>query len=251
MSPKDFFTLYRLARARKLSENDYRAFQLFQARLVADYLRRRGFSFAGRRLLDLGSGIGGYSEEFARRGARVVSVDLAPPLSWRAAGVAPVRASALAVPLAGRSADLVFCASLIEHVEDPALLLEEIARVARPGGLVYVSFPPYWSPVGGHEFSPFHYLGERVALRLARRRAEPPAWVHRVQDAPEEPRSFARLYRGWGLYRMTLRRMGRLLASAPFERLEVSTRYLPFSFVRWPLIGELLTWHAQFLLRRR
>jgi SAM-dependent methyltransferase len=251
MLPRDFLVLSRLARARRRSEADYRRFQAFQARLVADHLVARGFVFAGRRVLDLGSGIGGYSEELARRGGKVVAVDLAPPLSWRAPGVFVVAGSALAIPLADGSADAVFCASLIEHVEDPARLLAEIARVVRPNGLCYVSFPPYWSPVGGHEFSPFHYLGERLALRLARRRAEPPAWVHRVQEAPAEPRSFARLYKGWGLYRMTVARMRRLLARSPFETLEVSTRYLPFSFVRWPLAGELLTWHAQFLLRRR
>ena len=195
--------------------------------------------------------MGGYSAEFARRGARVVSVDLTPPPSWRAAGVAPVRASALSIPLGDATADVVFCASLIEHVEDPGRLLDEVARIARPGAFVYVSFPPYWSPVGGHEFSPFHYLGERAALRLARRKAEPPDWVHDVYEATDEPRSFARLYKGWGLYRMTISRMRRLLAKRPYQRIELSTRYLPWSFIRWPLVGELLTWHAQFLLRRR
>ena len=104
--------------------------------------------------------------------------------------------------------------------------------------------------MGGDEFPPFHYLGERLAMRLARRRADPPEWVHRVQEAPEEPRSFARLYRGWGLYRMTVRKMRRPPSATPFERIEVSTRYLPLSFVRWPFLGEVLTWHAQFLLRK-
>jgi hypothetical protein len=30
----------------------------------------------------------------------------------------------------------------------------------------------------------------------------------------------------------------------------MSTRYMPASFIRWPVIGEALTWHAQFLLRK-
>lgn len=250
MRLKEFHELSRLVRTRRRSESDYRAFQAFQARLISDHLARRGFPFAGARVLDLGSGIGGYSAEFARLGARVVSVDLAPPLGWRSPGVSPIQGSALAVPLRDGAADAVFCASLIEHVEDPGRLLAEIGRVLRAGGLAYVSFPPYYSPVGGHEFSPFHYLGERLAMRLARRRADPPEWVHRVQDAPEEPRSFARLYRGWGLYRMTVRKMRRLLSATSFERVELSTRYLPLSFVRWPFLGEVLTWHAQFLLRK-
>jgi len=246
----DYARLWRLARARKRSREDYRAFQRFQASRLAKYLESRGARIRGARLLDLGSGFGGYAAEFASRGARVVGLDLVQPGGLERDGILPVRGSALDVPLRDSAFDLVFCASLIEHVEDPGRLLAEIARVLRPAGYAYVSFPPYWSPVGGHEFSPFHYFGERLALRLARGRGDPPEWIHRVQEATDEPRSFAELYRGWGLRRMTIRRMRRLVAASDLDALDVSTRYLPVSFVRWPLIGEVLTWHAQFLLRR-
>jgi SAM-dependent methyltransferase len=251
MPLREYSELWRLAKARRRSQEDYRRFQAFQARLIVRYLERHGIELDACRLLDLGSGFGGYSGEFARRGAGVVGVDLVQPSGLALKGVRPVIASALELPFRAESFDLIFCASLIEHVASPARLLAEMERVLRPGGCAYVSFPPYWSPVGGHEFSPYHYLGERLAMRLARRKAIPPEWVDRVQQAPDEPRSFESLYRGWGLYRMTVRRMRRLLASTQFDRADLSTRYLPVSFVRWPLLGELLTWHAQFLLRKR
>lgn len=246
----DYRRLWRLARSRRRSQQDYRAFQRFQASRIAEYLESHGVRVRRSLVLDLGSGFGGYASEFAGRGARVVGVDLVQPPGLEADGVRPVRASALALPLADAVFDLVFCASLIEHVTDPGLLLNEIERVLRRDGFAYVSFPPYWSPVGGHEFSPYHYLGERAAIRLARGRSAPPEWVHRVQEATIEPRSFARLYRGWGLYRMTVAKMRRLLAESRFETVDVSTRYLPASFIRWPLLGEVFTWHAQFLLRK-
>jgi SAM-dependent methyltransferase len=248
---RDYSELWRLASARRRSEEDYRRFQGFQARLIIRHLERHGVALEACRLLDLGSGFGGYSREFVRLGAAVVAVDLVQPAGLRTGGSRPVEASALELPFRPGSFDVVFCASLIEHVASPARLLEEVDRVLAPRGFAYVSFPPYWSPVGGHEFSPYHYVGERLAMRLARRRATPPEWVHRVQQAPDRPRTFENLYRGWGLYRMTIRRMRRLLASSRFDLVDVSTRYLPFSFVRWPLLGELLTWHAQFLLRKR
>ena len=42
---------------------------------------------------------------------------------------------------------------------DPMGLIEEMIRVTRPGGLVYLSFTNWYSPWGGHEMSPWHYLG--------------------------------------------------------------------------------------------
>ena len=98
----------------------------------------------------------------------------------------------------------VFSASLIEHVATPETLLAEIGRVLAPGGFCYLSFPPFYSPRGGHEFAPYHYLGERLALRLtpaARRELD---WKDNPYRPTERPRSFADLYAGWGLYRMTV-----------------------------------------------
>jgi hypothetical protein len=41
-----------------------------------------------------------------------------------------------------------------------------------------------------------------------------------------------------------------LIKASGLQLINLSTRYLPFSLIRWPLLGELLTWHAQFLLRK-
>ena len=251
MALRDYFELWRLAGARRRSEEDYRVFQAFQARLILRYLERQGVETSRGRVLDLGSGVGGYGSEFARGGADVVAVDLGDPGGPSPSGVRPVQASALALPFGSETFDFVFCASLIEHVPDPALVLSEIERVLKPRGFAYVSFPPYWSPIGGHQFSPYHYLGERLAIRLAGRRGRGPDWAHRRLEVPDHPQSFAELFGSWGLYRMTVAGMRRLIAASRLECLDLSTRYLPVSFVRWPVLGEVLTWHAQFLLRKR
>jgi len=227
-------------------------FQSYQAQWLIDYLGQHSVTLPGKHLLDLGSGVGGYSLSFLKAGARVTSVDLVQPTRPEALDLPlqQVRGDALRIPLCSESVDLVFCASLIEHVRDPQVLLEEIRRVLKPGAVAYVSFPPYYSPMGGHEFAPYHYLGERIALRMVSRRRVVAEWVKSMYSANEEAASFDDLYAGWGLYQMTIRKMRRLIRVVDLVCEDLSTRYLPVSAIRWPIVGELLTWHAQFLLRK-
>jgi len=54
-------------------------------------------------------------------------------------------------------------------------MLAEMTRVTRPGGIVFVTFTNWLSPDGGHETSPWHYLGgERAAARYQRKHGKTP-----------------------------------------------------------------------------
>ena len=64
----DLVQLWTLARRRLRSPEDYVLFQAHQAAMLADYLRRNGVTLAGRTVLDLGSGLGGYSKIWLDRG---------------------------------------------------------------------------------------------------------------------------------------------------------------------------------------
>jgi SAM-dependent methyltransferase len=248
MNINDYIKLWKLSRRRLRSEEDYREFQAFQAALIFSYLQDWGVHFEKRPVLDLGSGVGGYSREMTKREARVISLDLTQPLS-KTSGLSLV-ADALSIPLRDESVSFVLCASLIEHVIDPARLLEEIRRVLKKKGHCYLSFPPFYSPWGGHEFSPFHYLGEDWAIRLKGQRREVPEWVSNLYEISTAPQSFAKLYQDWGLFKMTVAKARHLIDVSGLEMLNISTRYLPVSFIRWPVLGEVLTWHAQFLLKK-
>jgi|GEM_PF-437609 len=231
----DYLTLWQLARRRFDSGQDYQAFQQFQGRLLMADFGSKGLSFEGQKVLDMGCSWGGYGQLFVEARAEVTSIDIeAHPQVPEAVRNGLVVSNALALPVQAGQFDFVFCASLIEHVSQPARLLAELYRALRPGGRCYVGFPPFYSPAGGHQFKPFHLLGERVATILVGKGRY----------------TFADLGGGWGLYRVTIGQIRRLLAEVGLVIDDISTKFLPLSPARVPLLGEFLTWYVQFLAHK-
>ena len=48
--------------------------------------------------------------------------------------------------------DLVVSFNALEHIPDPGLAISEMIRVARPGGLIYITFDPIWTCDSGSHF---------------------------------------------------------------------------------------------------
>jgi SAM-dependent methyltransferase len=249
MQIQDYLNLYRLAKRRLDSAEAYQAFQQHQGELLVRFIQAHHLVIEGKKVLDLGCGLGGYSLALQEHGAQVISVDLSPikpPGNFKM-----FCGDAMALPLDANCVDWVICASLIEHVFPPENLLKEIQRVLREDGFAYLSFPPFYTPIGGHHFSPYHLLGERFAIRMQRRKGNirSKAWL---QDYfPEIPASFSEAWGDWGLYPLTITGVEKLLHEIPFQILERSTRWLPLDFSGIPLLREFLTWHVQFLLSKK
>ncbi|MFO1251947.1 MAG: bifunctional 2-polyprenyl-6-hydroxyphenol methylase/3-demethylubiquinol 3-O-methyltransferase UbiG [Inhella sp.] len=101
-----------------------------------------------RQVLDVGCGGGILAESMARQGATVTGIDLAEwPLriaTQHAAGngLALHYAHSSAEDWCARHAqsyDLVTCMEMLEHVPQPAAVVEACARLVRPGGWVFFS----------------------------------------------------------------------------------------------------------------
>ena len=99
----------------------------------------------GSEILDLGSGIGTWSELLAERfGASVVGVE--PSVKMREVaerehvhrGVRYVDGSAERIPLPDASFDAALLSYVIHHIEDRDACAAELRRVVRPGGYVIV-----------------------------------------------------------------------------------------------------------------
>lgn len=49
------------------------------------------------------------------------------------------------------SFDLVICHDVIEHITDKATFISNLHKYIKPGGVVFVSFPAWQMPFGGHQ----------------------------------------------------------------------------------------------------
>jgi SAM-dependent methyltransferase len=83
-----------------------------------------------------------------------------------------------ALPVADNSVDAIVCSSVIEHVENPILAVEEVYRVLRPGGYAffYAPFLFYYHPMPGYykDFYRFTYDGwEHLTRQFASREISP------------------------------------------------------------------------------
>jgi 2-polyprenyl-6-hydroxyphenyl methylase / 3-demethylubiquinone-9 3-methyltransferase len=94
----------------------------------------------GSLLLDLACGAGLLAPHVADHGHRHVGLDLSPTALPQARdhGVTPLRGDVLRLPFADEVADVVVAGEVLEHVAEPARLVEDACRVLRPGGTLVV-----------------------------------------------------------------------------------------------------------------
>ncbi|MBO3744976.1 methyltransferase domain-containing protein [Streptosporangiaceae bacterium NEAU-GS5] len=196
----------------------------------------------GKLVVDVGGGPGYFAETLRQAGARTVCVDCDAGEMTMRDGVMPegaILGSALGLPLRTGSVDVCFSSNVLEHVPDPVAMADEMVRVTKPGGIVYLSYTAWLSPWGGHETSPWHYLGgHRAARRYERRHGKRPKNVY-----------------GESMYAVSVAEMmawARRQKGA--ELLDALPRYHP----RWarhvvhlPGVREFATWNLLLVLRKR
>ncbi|MCC5885805.1 MAG: class I SAM-dependent methyltransferase [Gammaproteobacteria bacterium] len=114
---------------------------------------------AGMRVLDVGCGEGRHTlSAWLRAPVHAVGVDLSrkdlatarsrqaefPPPAEPGHSLTFIEASALDLPFADASFDVVICSEVLEHVFDHRGVIRELRRVLRPGGTLVASVPRAW-----------------------------------------------------------------------------------------------------------
>jgi ubiquinone/menaquinone biosynthesis C-methylase UbiE len=197
----------------------------------------------GAHVLELGAGRGGYSLILKDKAKHFVACDFQIDGFFSRMQI-PFCVADVSYPLpfARNSFHLVYASNLIEHVARPDELLSETWRVLKPGGNLYLSFPPFYSlaMIGGHNFKPFHFLGERKAISI----------VNRIYKT--DFRDYATCYDTWGLYPLKISEVKQLILGAKFEILDMYTRLSVVNTARFPgILKDLATWHVCYIAKKR
>lgn len=152
-------------------------------------LLERFTQLSGKKLLEVGSGFGtnlatwikkydldGYGTERDTEG--FASSFKASRELFAANGINPdriIRVTDDALPFEDASFDVVYAGNVLEHTEDPLMVLREAVRVLRPGGILHVEVPNYLSYFEGHYMVPQPPVIWRWVL---------PAWVRLLGRDP-------------------------------------------------------------------
>ncbi len=259
----------RLFRLFLAEQSDPEAFYASLASDAVDQLTPH-IDLAGRTVVDVGGGGGWFTAGFRARGAHCylfepdraelgLRAGLGPPAGSAAGPAAGLPAGPAAglpagsaaglpagavladgywLPVRDGGADVVFSSNVLEHVPDPMGLIEEMIRATRPGGLIYLSYCNWYSPWGGHEMSPWHYLGAGYARRrYTRRRGRLPK--HEC---------------GVNLFPVHIGPVLRALRARPdISIIEARPRYYPRwcgPLVRLPGLREVASWNLMLIMRR-
>jgi SAM-dependent methyltransferase len=211
-------------------------------RLQADdairWLRDSGVRVGpGVRALDLGCGHGVFGGLLRAAGCDVTFADESNYLlpEHRSAPFVAINLDREAAGSLGQF-DLVVCSNVLEHLARPESLIASADQLLTAGGRFYLSWTNWLSPWGGHEFSPWHYLGAELG----------PAVYDQISTRPRFHQP------GKNLFPTSI---GGVLATIDEEsELEVRSmapRYFTelAPLMRLPIAREFLAWNCALLLQ--
>lgn len=110
---------------------------------------------AGKKLLDLGVGLGESSVYFATQGAEVTAVDVSPEMvdltvrlgQQYGVTIKGIVSGGEDLPLESDTYDVVYSANTLHHVSDRKRFFEQIHRVLKPGGRFFTIDPLVYNPI--------------------------------------------------------------------------------------------------------
>jgi len=138
----------------------------YEYRLLNSYIipimKRWGMDFEGKHLIDVGCGLGGSTIAFAERGASCSGIDIDPARVRDATKIAQEKGwgdikfsvKDICEDFSGQKFDIVILRDVLEHTADRAKTLGNISALMEKDALLFISFPPYYSPYGGHQHHP-------------------------------------------------------------------------------------------------
>lgn len=173
---------------------------------------------AGMNVMEVGCGEGGVLLPFLRRGCHCVGVDLVPFRIELASEFLKEALDEGALELISKniydldflgrfqhSFDLIILKDAIEHIPDQFRLMEYLKKLLKPGGVIFLGFPPWYMPYGGHQqicknkklskALYIHLLPRSMYKSLLKKGNEQPATIKELLEIKETGLSIERFER--------------------------------------------------------
>ncbi|MBO4898596.1 MAG: class I SAM-dependent methyltransferase [Clostridia bacterium] len=117
--------------------------------------------FKDKIVVDVGCGAAGKSLYYASLGAeKVYGLELLDKYREEAEALAEetglsdkfefVAGDSANMPFEDKFADTIIVNDAMEHVSEPEKTIKEMLRILKPGGRIFINFPPYYHPMGAH-----------------------------------------------------------------------------------------------------
>lgn len=157
----------------------------------------------GMRVLEAGCGVGGNLLPFAEAGCWTVGVDIA---EWKIGEAERlfskygakgrfIASDFFSLNDLEGNFDLIICHDVIEHIADKVSFLGEMKKYLKAGGAVFMAFPAWQMPFGGHQQMcsskilsklPFiHLLPSGLYRKLLERGGETPSKISALMEIKE------------------------------------------------------------------
>lgn len=235
---------------------------------IIPYLENKGIAMTGARIIEIGCAEGGNLCAMEERGAgELVGTDIAETRLDTARDIA----SRLGIRITYSSHDVIndvplqewlghfdlaLLRDVIEHLDDTTAALTNIRRVLRPGGHLYVTFPPYYSPFGGHQQTLVNWSSRIPFMHLTPR----PIFEKMISSGREADKVEVRRLRGIRMTTTKLRTAARnagyeiaderLFLLRPVFKMKFGISPISANILRpFPLIRDVMALEAGYLLR--
>jgi 2-polyprenyl-3-methyl-5-hydroxy-6-metoxy-1,4-benzoquinol methylase len=182
------YTHERLGERFRIALSDYDT----QARLEVLVDRFLNQKLCGRTVLEVGAGLGFFSERLQKRGAIVTAIDIGESMLQEIRETIGcqcecVDALSLSEHFGPKHFDVVLSSECIEHTPAPMEAVRQMVAVLKPGGYIALSTPNYlWYPVVRAatvlRLRPFDGLENFSSFRLIRKTLQA-AGVHVLREA--------------------------------------------------------------------
>lgn len=143
------------------------------------YFERHLPDFRRFHVLEVGCAEAGFLDALYERGISSAGVELAPHRAALARTMNPnleVHVGDIVNPgivsQLGETFNLVVMRDVIEHIPDRKAVFNNLKKLIKPNGYLYMTFPPRFSPFGGH-----HQNGRSLLSKLPYLQLFPPALV--------------------------------------------------------------------------